>query len=41
MSSLSVVLPIIWVLVWERIFPPSSAGCLAMRIRAMPCLVPS
>ena len=41
MSSLSVVLPIICVLVCERIFPPSSEGCLVMRIRAMPCLVPS
>ena len=41
MSSLSVVLPIICVLVCESVFPPSSAGCLAIRIRAMPCLAPS
>ena len=41
MSSLSMVLPIICVLVCESIFPPSSAGCLAIRIRAMPCFAPS
>ena len=41
MSSLSVVLPIIWVLVCERIFPPSSVGCFAMSSRAIPCFVPS
>jgi len=41
MSSLSMVLPIIWVLVCERIFPPSSAGCFAMSNRAIPCFVPS